>query len=87
MLSAEKISKSFGPQNVLKDISLILGEQERIGIVGINGAGKSTLTSKRSQADQDLLAQIYSHFLALRVGLDSLRHRCRVRGGMRLQGP
>ena len=42
MLSAEKISKTFGPQTVLKDISLILGDQERIGIVGINGAGKST---------------------------------------------
>ena len=32
------------------------------------------MTSKRSQADHELLAQIYSHFLALRVSLDDLRH-------------
>jgi ATP-binding cassette subfamily F protein 3 len=43
MLTAEKIHKSFGPQVVLKDVSLIIRPRERVGVVGPNGAGKSTL--------------------------------------------
>jgi ATP-binding cassette subfamily F protein 3 len=43
VLTADKISKTFGPQVVLKDITLQLGERERVGVVGLNGAGKSTL--------------------------------------------
>lgn len=43
MLTAEKLTKGFGPQNVLKEITLQFGAQERIGIVGLNGQGKSTL--------------------------------------------
>ena len=43
MLTADKIYKSFGPQDVLKDITLQLGDRDRIGVVGLNGQGKSTL--------------------------------------------
>lgn len=43
MLTAEKITKSYGPQTVLKEVTLTLRPKERIGVVGINGAGKSTL--------------------------------------------
>jgi hypothetical protein len=31
------------------------------------------MQSRRSEADQELLGKIYSHFLALRVGLDDLK--------------
>jgi ATP-binding cassette subfamily F protein 3 len=43
MLTVDKISKSFGPQIVLKDVTLQLGAKDRVGVVGMNGAGKSTL--------------------------------------------
>src|SRR5688572_18499327 len=43
MLTADKITKSYGPQTVLKEVTLTLRPKERIGVVGINGAGKSTL--------------------------------------------
>ncbi|MEL6717657.1 MAG: ABC transporter ATP-binding protein [Bacteroidota bacterium] len=43
MINIESLSKSYGSKQVLKDISLSLGEGKIYGIVGENGAGKTTL--------------------------------------------
>ncbi len=43
MLFAEHLSKSFGPNDVLQDVSFIVGDGERVGLVGPNGGGKSTI--------------------------------------------
>ena len=43
VLSCQNISKSFGTDEVLKDISFHIEANEKAAIVGINGAGKSTL--------------------------------------------
>ncbi|WP_232699934.1 ABC transporter ATP-binding protein [Brevibacillus daliensis] len=43
LLQAEQITKSYGVETILQDISLQVQTGERIGLVGINGAGKSTL--------------------------------------------
>lgn len=43
VLSARGVSKSFGVNAVLKDVSLTLQQGERMGLVGVNGCGKSTL--------------------------------------------
>jgi ATPase subunit of ABC transporter with duplicated ATPase domains len=43
VLSAAGVSKSYGAQVVLEDVSLVVQPRARIGLVGPNGAGKSTL--------------------------------------------
>jgi len=43
MLYAENVSKSFGALDVLQDVSFIIGDGERVGLVGPNGSGKSTI--------------------------------------------
>src|SRR5581483_175788 len=43
MLHVTQISKSYGIQTVLEDVSFILNRGERVGLVGPNGAGKTTL--------------------------------------------
>lgn len=43
ILACQNISKSFGTDEVLKNISFHIEANEKAAIVGINGAGKSTL--------------------------------------------
>lgn len=43
ILTAEGLDKSFGPRRVLRDVSLSVHADDRIGLIGINGGGKSTL--------------------------------------------
>jgi ribose transport system ATP-binding protein len=43
MLEVTGLTKSFGPNRVLKGISIAVDEGEFVGLMGPNGAGKSTL--------------------------------------------
>ena len=43
VLSAQNVAKSFGVNEVLKDVSFTLQQGDRMGLVGVNGCGKSTL--------------------------------------------
>jgi ATP-binding cassette subfamily F protein uup len=43
LLNLERVSKAYGVRPLLTDVSLGIGEGERIGIVGRNGDGKTTL--------------------------------------------
>ena len=51
LINIEHVSKSFGKGPVLDDVSLGIGERNRIGIVGRNGGGKSTLLGILAGAD------------------------------------
>lgn len=43
LLSVQNVSRSFGSQPVLDNVSVSVHEAERLGLVGRNGSGKSTL--------------------------------------------
>jgi len=43
MLSVENVSKSYGEKQLFNNISITIGEKERVGLIGINGTGKSSL--------------------------------------------
>ncbi len=43
MISVNNLSVNFGGFDLFKDISFLINEKDRVGLVGKNGAGKSTL--------------------------------------------
>src|SRR6185437_5581540 len=43
MITLKNVSKSFGNQTLLEEVSLQINAEDRFALVGPNGAGKSTL--------------------------------------------
>jgi ATP-binding cassette, subfamily F, member 3 len=43
LISLQNLSFSFGARTMLEDVNWQIGNNERIGLVGVNGAGKSTV--------------------------------------------
>ena len=43
ILRGDNLTKSYGIKSLLNDISIMIREGDRIGLIGINGTGKSTL--------------------------------------------
>ena len=43
LLKLERVSKSFGGLRAVRDVDLVVGEGEILGLIGPNGAGKTTL--------------------------------------------
>src|ERR1700723_961527 len=51
VVECSNLSKSYGPKDVLNDVSFTIDRGDRIALVGVNGAGKSTLVRLLSGED------------------------------------
>lgn len=51
MLTAEKLSMSYGDKVLFRDVSFTVGKEDKIGVIGINGTGKSTLLKAIAQIE------------------------------------
>ena len=52
ILSAEHLSKAYTLKKLLTDVTIYIGEHDRIGVVGVNGTGKSTLLKLLAGLDE-----------------------------------
>jgi ATP-binding cassette, subfamily F, member 3 len=68
MLTAHHISKSYGIQPILEDISFSISNNERIGLIGPNGCGKTTLMRILAGFEQPDSGAVVSTRPNLRVG-------------------
>src|SRR5512135_74175 len=68
MLTANKISKSYGIQPILQDISFSISNSERIGLIGANGSGKTTLMRILAGLEQPDSGTVSSTRSNLRIG-------------------
>lgn len=51
MLTAEKLSMSYGDKVLFRDVSFTVGMEDKIGVIGVNGTGKSTLLKAIAQIE------------------------------------
>ncbi len=42
-ITIEHVSKTYGEKALFHDISFVISEKERVGLIGVNGTGKSSL--------------------------------------------
>jgi len=52
LITARKLTLSFGPRTLFDELSLTISEGDRLGIIGPNGAGKTTLLRILSGAEE-----------------------------------
>ena len=68
MLTAHHISKTYGIQPILQDISFSVSSNERIGLIGPNGSGKTTLMRILADIEKPDSGTVVSTRPNLRIG-------------------
>lgn len=59
LLRVEKLAKSYNIKKVLENISFLINEGDKAGIIGVNGVGKSTLLNILAGIDRDFEGGIF----------------------------
>ncbi len=67
LVNLERVSKSYGVRPLLAEVSLGVGADQRIGVVGRNGDGKTTLLHLLAGIEEPDTGRV-SHARALRLG-------------------
>jgi ATP-binding cassette subfamily F protein 3 len=68
MITVHHISKSFGIQPILQDISFSIKKGERVGLIGANGCGKTTLLKILAGIESPDIGIITHSYPNLRIG-------------------
>ncbi len=68
MLTAHHISKTYGIQPILQDISFSVSNNERVGLIGPNGCGKTTLMRILADIEEPDSGTVVSTRPNLRIG-------------------
>jgi branched-chain amino acid transport system ATP-binding protein len=76
LLEVHAVTKSFGPVQAVRDVSLHLSDGEALGIVGPNGAGKTTVLNLISGAMRPDAGRIV--FAGREVTRLATHERCRI---------
>jgi simple sugar transport system ATP-binding protein len=76
LVRMERISKSYGRVQALRDVTFTVREREIVGLLGDNGAGKSTLIKILSGAEQASAGEIYirGRKVEMRSTSDAIAH-------------
>ncbi|MBR6800784.1 MAG: ABC-F family ATP-binding cassette domain-containing protein [Eubacteriaceae bacterium] len=67
LASLSGVKKSYGSEEVLSGIDVVINERDRIGLIGVNGSGKSTLL-KIITKELDIDSGEVFHKSGLRIG-------------------
>ena len=87
MIAVEQLKKSFGPNPVLRGVSMSQQKGETIVIIGPSGCGKSTFLRCLNQLETIDSGQVTVAGIAFdhRPADDDVQHRLRLRAGMVFQ--
>ena len=58
ILTVNGLAKSFGPDEIFRDVSFQVADREHVALVGVNGAGKSTVLRIVAGMDSSTLGEI-----------------------------
>lgn len=79
MLYFEKVTKSYGKDKALDDITLTIGDKEFMSIVGHSGAGKTTLMKMALAEEKPTIGSVYFESLPIhklsKKEINSVRRR------------
>lgn len=67
LLTTHNLAKSYGAITVLQDITFVLNDNDRVGVVGSNGVGKSTLL-KILMGQEEADSGTYTYAVSSEVG-------------------
>ena len=67
LLAVRSLFKAYGAINVLNDVSFVVNNSDRVGIVGSNGVGKSTLL-KILAGQEEVDAGTFAYAPSIEVG-------------------